>query len=118
MIFLLAMRWQAVAAAKENPIRKIVRLMQDMSAEIEAEKKKEAELFEKFMCICNEYPAELQTSIEGNAKDIESLSSKVEEESALKSKLAEELKQHAVDKDTATKDLAKATTLREKEAAE
>merc|ERR1719298_326393 len=106
------------SAAKENPIRKIVRLMQDMSAEIEAEKKKEAELFEKFMCICNEYPSELQTSIDADAKEIESLSSKIEEETALKAKLAEELKQHAVDKDTAEKDLAKATTLREKEAEE
>merc|ERR1719191_2497306 len=102
-------------AVKENPIRKIVRLMQDMSAEIEAEKKKEAELYEKFMCICDSYPAELQTSIESDAKEIESLSSKIEEETALKAKLAEELKQHAVDKDTAEKDLAKATTLREKE---
>jgi predicted nuclease with TOPRIM domain len=118
VIFMLAMQLKTVAAAKENPIRKIVRLMQDMSAEIEAEKKKEGELFEKFMCICNTYPAELQTNLEGNAKDIESLSSKIEEETALKSKLAEELKQHAVDKDAATKDLAKATTLRGKETAE
>jgi len=118
MIFLLAIQWQATTAANENPIRKIVRLMQDMSAEIEAEKKKEAELFEKFMCICNEYPSELQTSIDADAKEIESLSSKIEEETALKAKLAEELKQHAVDKDTAEKDLAKATTLREKESAD
>lgn len=116
VIFMLAMQWQAAAAGKENPIRKIVRLMQDMSAEIEAEKKKEGELFEKFMCICNEYPAELQTTIDSAAKEIESLNGKIEEETALKAKLAEELKQHAVDKDAAAKDLAKATTLREKEA--
>jgi hypothetical protein len=118
MMFMLAMPWHSAMAAKENPIRKIVRLMQDMSAEIEAEKKKEGELFEKFMCICNEYPAELQTTIDTAAKEIESLTSKIEEESALKAKLAEELKQHATDKDAAAKDLAKATTLREKEVAE
>jgi len=118
MIFMLAMQWHAAAAAKENPIRKIVRLMQDMSAEIETEKKKEGELFEKFMCICDSYPSELQTTIETSAKEIESLTSKIEEETALKAKLAEELKTHAVDKDAAAKDLAKATTLREKEVAE
>jgi len=117
-LFMLATHFHVVTAANENPIRKIVRLMQDMSAEIEAEKKKEGELFEKFMCICNTYPAELQTSLDGNAKDIESLSSKIEEETALKAKLAEELKQHAADKDAATKDLAKATTLRGKESEE
>jgi hypothetical protein len=89
-----------------------------MSAEIEAEKKKEQELFEKFMCICNEYPAELQQSIAAAGQAIAGYTSKIEEETALKSKLAEELKTHAVDKDTAEKDLAKATTLREKEVAE
>jgi hypothetical protein len=105
-------------AAKENPIRKIVRLMQDMSAEIEAEKKKEAELFEKMMCICNEYPPELQSSIAAAQQSIASLGSKLEEETALKTKLAEEIKGHGVDKEAATKDLAKASTLREKESAE
>jgi len=101
--------------SQENPIRKIVRLMQDMSAEIETEKKKEEELFEKFMCICNEYPSELSESIAAATTAISGYTSKIEEETALKSKLAEELKTHAVDKDTAEKDLAKATTLREKE---
>merc|ERR1719217_458649 len=109
---------QVRSVAKENPIRKFVRLMQDMAAEIEAEKKKEQELFEKFMCICTEYPSELQASIESSGKAIADLSSKVEEETALKAKLAEELKGHAADKDAAEKDLAKATTLREKEAEE
>jgi len=108
----------AGAVAKENPIRKIVRLLQDMSTEIEAEKKKEGELYEKFMCVCSSYPAELQTTIDTAQKDIASLSSKIEEETALKAKLAEELKQHAADKGAATGDLAKATTLREKETAE
>jgi hypothetical protein len=105
-------------AAKENPIRKIVRLMQDMSAEIEAEKKKEAELYEKLMCVCTEYPPELTASIEAGKSSIASLTGKIEEETALKAKLAEEIKGHGADKEAATKDLAKATTLREKESEE
>lgn len=105
-------------AASENPIRKVVRLMQDMSGEIAAEKKKEQELYEKTMCICTEYPSELQANIETAGKSIEELTSKIEEETALKAKLAEELKGHASDKDAAEKDLQKATTLREKESAE
>jgi len=105
-------------AAKENPIRKIVRLMQDMSAEIEAEKKKEAELYEKLMCVCTEYPPELSASIEASKSSIASLTGKIEEETALKAKLAEEIKGHGADKEAATKDLAKATSLRGKETEE
>merc|ERR1719238_324736 len=108
----------ARAATGENPIRKVVRLMQDMQGEIQAEMKKEQELFEKFMCICNTYPAELKETIDETGKTITVLTSKIEEETALKAKLAEELKTHAADKDAAEKDLAKATTLREKETAE
>lgn len=105
-------------AVKENPIRKIVKLMQDMSAEISAEKKKEAELYEKLMCVCTEYPPELTSEIEAGKTSVASLTSKIEEETALKAKLAEEIKGHGADKDAATKDLAKATSLREKEAAD
>lgn len=118
MIVLSLLCATGASAAKENPIRKVVRLMQDMSAEIESEKKKEAELYEKFMCVCSEYPPELKVSAESAAKAIADLGSKIEEETAQKAKLAEELKGHAADKDAAEKDLAKATTLRGKEAAE
>merc|ERR1719386_22123 len=116
--FLFAVLFLPIDAVSENPIRKVVRLLQDMSGEIAEEKKKEQELFEKTMCICTEYPSELQANIETAGKSIEELTSKIEEETALKAKLAEELKGHASDKDAAEKDLQKATTLREKESAE
>ena len=37
---------------KENPIRRIVTLLQDMQKEIETEGEKEEEAYEKFMCYC------------------------------------------------------------------
>ena len=37
---------------KENPIRRIVTLLQEMQKEIETEGEKEEEAFEKFMCYC------------------------------------------------------------------
>ena len=37
---------------RENPIRRIVTLLQDMQKEIETEGEKEEEAFEKFMCYC------------------------------------------------------------------
>lgn len=116
--FLFAVLFLPIDAVSENPIRKVVRLLQDMSGEIAEEKKKEQELFEKTMCICTEYPPELAGNIETSGKAIEELTSKIEEETALKSKLAEELKGHASDKAAAETDLQKATTLREKESAE
>jgi hypothetical protein len=107
-----------VEGAGENPIRKVVRLMQDMQKEIETELTKEKELFEKFMCICNNYDDELAATAAKATAEIKELSSKLEEETAEKGQLTEELKSHKKDKAAAETDLDKATTIREKEQAE
>jgi len=106
------------AVTAPNPIRKVVTLMQEMQKEIAAEKEKEKALFEKFMCICTEYPTELTASIEEDGKTIEMLTSSIEEETATKTELEQAVKGHAADKANAEKDLEKATMLREKEQAE
>ena len=53
---LLASCWSSVGALSlresENPIRRIVTLLQDMQKEIEAEGEKEEKAFDKFMCYC------------------------------------------------------------------
>ena len=53
---LLASCWSSVGALSlresENPIRRIVTLLQDMQKEIEAEGEKEEKAFNKFMCYC------------------------------------------------------------------
>merc|ERR1719324_1757517 len=81
-----------------NPIRKVVKLMQEMQKEIEVAKSSEKELFEKFMCICTEYPPELRESIEEGTKNIDLLTSKIEEETANKEKLEQELIGHKQEK--------------------
>jgi len=101
-----------------NPIRKVIKLMQEMQKEIEVQKKSEQELFEKFMCICTEYPPELRESIEEGTKTVDLLTSKIEEETANKEKLEQELIGHKQEKASAEKDLNQATMLREKETAE
>merc|ERR1719160_1737256 len=105
----------AVEANSENPIRKVVRLMQDMQKEIETELAKEKELFEKFMCICNTYDDELAATAQKATAQIKEMTSKIEEETAEKGQLEEELKSHNKDKAAAETDLSKATTIREKE---
>jgi len=116
ILFGLALLTSPVESA--NPIRKVVKLMQEMQKEIEVQKEKEKELFEKFMCICTSYPPELRQSIEEGTKNVELLTSKIEEESANKEKLEQELIGHKQEKAGAEKDLNQATMLREKEAAE
>merc|ERR1719160_189426 len=108
----------AVEGSNENPIRKVVRLMQDMQKEIETELTKEKELFEKFMCICNTYDDELAATAAKATAQIKELSSKIEEETAEKGQLEEELKSHKKDKAAAETDLDKATTIRQKEQTE
>ena len=52
---LLLCSWSCVALTLQmeaNPIRKVVTLLQDMQKELEAEGKKEEELYNKFMCYC------------------------------------------------------------------
>jgi len=102
-------------STSENPIRKVVRLMQDMQKEIEGELEKEKGLFEKFECICTTADDELAAAAEKASGLIKSLTSKLEEESAEKAQLTEELKGHVKDKESSQHDLDKATSLREKE---
>jgi len=117
----LVMMMMAPVAAVEmgaNPIRKIVTLMQNMQKEIEAEGVKEKELFDKFMCFCSANTGDLgKAEADAKAKS-EELTAKLKSEEAEKSQLEQELVDHKTDRETAKSDLAEATTLREKEAAE
>merc|ERR1719158_1415705 len=101
-----------------NPIRKIVTLMQNMQKEIEAEGVKEKELFEKFMCFCSANTGDLGKAEEDAKAKAEEMAAKLKSEEAEKSQLEQELVDHKSDRETAKSDLAEATTLREKEAAE
>jgi hypothetical protein len=101
-----------------NPIRKVVTLMQNMQKEIEAEGEKEKELFEKFMCYCQNNGGDLSKSIADAKAKASELAAKLKAEEAEKSSTAQELIDHKKDREAATKDLAEATAIREKEKAE
>jgi hypothetical protein len=99
----------------KNPIRRVVTLMQDMQKEIEVEGEKEDELYKKFECYCSGNTKNLSKAGEDASAQIAELSALVKEETAEKKQTEEELKQHKVDRSTATQDLSKATALRKKE---
>jgi len=100
-----------------NPIRKVVTLLQNMSEKVEAEGKREEDLYEKYKCYCKTTEAEVSKSIEETNDRIPQLEATIKEASSSKAQLQQELKDHKADRAEGQASLAKATTLREKEQA-
>merc|ERR1719388_240437 len=114
-VALLCSSVQAVSLSDAaNPIRKVVTLLQDMQKEIEAEGKKEEDMFDKFMCYCDGNTDGMGKSVEEAAQKITELQSKLAAEKAEKSQLDQELIQHKKDREAAKGDLSTATSIREK----
>merc|ERR1719171_1558145 len=111
----------AAAATEElhkNPIRKVVSMLQDMKNSVEAEGKKEKDLFDKFMCYCSNGAGALDTAIATGQSSIESLKGSIESGSAQKSQLEQDIAAHKADREEAEKTIKESTAMREKEAAE
>merc|ERR1719160_1212481 len=79
------------------------------------EGEKEQDLFDKFMCYCDGNTDGMKKSAEEAAQRILELQSKLEAEKAEKSQLDQELVQHKLDREAATKDLETAASIRAKE---
>merc|ERR1719410_1323557 len=92
-------------------------MLQAMEKKIEAEAEKEEELFEKFLCYCKKNTGELTKSIAEAQAKIAQLETQVEEDTAAKTQIDEELKNHKKDRIEANNSLKAATSQREKEAA-
>jgi ABC-type transporter Mla subunit MlaD len=65
--------------AKDNTITKVVKILQDMLAKSKVEGDEERTIFAKFKCFCDDNELEKKESIEQLGKDINVLSSKIEE---------------------------------------
>merc|ERR1719146_498614 len=101
-----------------NPVRKVVTMLQMMMKKIEAEGEKQQELYDKFMCYCKNADSTLGKSIGDANTKIPQLESDIKEAVETKNQLEEDLEQHQADRDAAKEAIAKATEIREKEAAE
>jgi len=100
-----------------NPIRKVVTLLQSMQKKVQEEGEAEAKLYEKFMCYCKTGGSDLEASIGAAENKVGSLPSEIK---AAEEKLAQtkaDLKQAQGDRVDAKEAVAKATAIREKEAA-
>lgn len=108
---------QSGAEVSANPIRRVVTMLQMMAKKVEAEGKKQDELFEKFFCYCDNSKGTLAKSIEDANTKIPQLESDIKEAIEEKAKLDADLVQHKTDREEAKTAIDKASGMREKEAA-
>merc|ERR1719333_877989 len=92
-------------------------MLQMMQKKVEAEGEKEKELYEKFVCYCKSSKGTLAKSIEDAETKIPQLESDIKEAESEKAQLQEDLAAHKADRAAAKEAMAKATEIREKEAA-
>eukprot|EP00747_Dinoflagellata_sp_TGD_P156838 gnl/TRDRNA2_/TRDRNA2_177692_c7_seq7.p1 gnl/TRDRNA2_/TRDRNA2_177692_c7~~gnl/TRDRNA2_/TRDRNA2_177692_c7_seq7.p1 ORF type:complete len:432 (+),score=132.73 gnl/TRDRNA2_/TRDRNA2_177692_c7_seq7:81-1376(+) len=116
---LYAIEQQETAAADMavNPIRKVVTMLQNMQQKVEAEGKKEEELFEKFMCYCKGGKETLLAGIDLSNKKIKELTSSIAASEGEKGQLQQDLMAAKTGRDDAKSAMAQAAGVREKEAA-
>jgi len=101
-----------------NPVRKVVTMLQMIQNKVNAEAKKETELFDKYMCYCKTSGGSLGKSIADANVKIPELQSSIEEADSQKVQLQEDIKQAQADRTSAKNAMAEATSIREKEAAD
>merc|ERR1719197_1534286 len=114
----LAAATQSKVEAAENPIRRIVNLLQMMQKEVEADGEKDEEMTEKFVCYCETSGKTLADGIQELTDKIPQIEAKIKEAIAFKEQVEDELVQHKKDRADAKESIESATAQREKEAAE
>merc|ERR1719265_875061 len=92
--------------------------MENMQKEIEAQQAKDQELYDKFMCFCDNGAADLLKTANDAEAAGKAAAAQLEANTAEKAQLEEDIKTHTSDLETATADLEEATTIREKEKSE
>jgi len=102
---------------RENPIRKVVTMLQKMQAKVEEEAKTELALFEKFMCYCKTSGGDLDAGIKEGENKIESLTAALKSGKERKAQTEADLKEHQTSRAEAKAAMEEATSIRDKEAA-
>jgi len=118
LLFLVAFANAESSRLHGNPIRRIVTMLQEMQKSVEKEGDNEKELFDKGQCYCKKTDAELAASIDAATTKAGELDSSVEEDTATKAQMDQDVTQHKADREAAQKAMDEATSMRGKEAAD
>jgi len=102
---------------RDNPIRKVVTMLQKMQAKVEEEAKAELALFEKFMCYCKTAGGDLDADMKESENKIESLTAALKSAKERKAQTEADLKEHQTARAEAKAAMDEATGIRDKEAA-
>merc|ERR1719271_226590 len=116
-LFCGAAATNARAEMTANPIRRVVTMLQNMQKKITAEGAKREKMFDQYMCYCSNADGTLGKSISDAETKIPQVESAIKEDAAMKEQLEGEVKAAQVGRVEAKDAIAKATALREKEAA-
>ncbi|CAD7965211.1 unnamed protein product [Amoebophrya sp. A120] len=106
------------STAGENPIKKVLKLLDEMQTTLEAEAKEDDRLFKKMECWCRQNRGEKTEAVEKAQKKIEKLNGVIDEQTGLIASLSEEIKNLEAKIKADTEELAQMTELRAKEKAE
>merc|ERR1719230_1508881 len=101
-----------------NPIRRVVTMLEAMQKKVAAEAESEEALFKKYMCYCKTSGSDLTASIDASTAKIPQVESALKEGESTLAQLKIDLKDHQTSRDDAKSAMAKATTIRGKEASE
>jgi len=100
----------------ENPIRRIVNLLQMMLKEVEADGDKDKDMTEKYLCYCETNVKKLDESLAGLKEEIPQIESSLKGAVSTKAQVEEELAKAKTDRADAKAAIEDATAQREKEA--
>jgi len=112
----VASRLKTATRSHANPIRRVVDLLQKMQKQVADEGKAEQDLYDKFVCYCTTGTGQLESSISSGEEKIEKVKSSLEEGEFRKSQLDADIKKHKADREAGESAVAKAKSLRTKEA--
>jgi len=108
---------QSKTEMQENPIRRIVNLLQMMTKDIEKETEKDEEMHEKFMCYCKTSGTTLADGIKELEAQIPQIESSIKETLGNQAQLAADLVKHKQDRADANDAIDSSTAQRTKEGA-
>jgi len=101
---------------RDNPIRKVVTMLQGMQKKVEEEAKTELALFEKYMCYCKTAGGDLDAGVTAAEEKLESMKAALKSAKEKKKQTEADLKEHQTSRAEAKAAMEEATEIRNKEA--